>query len=119
MKLNIIRKIILSSVALIILAWAFFQNELWAKVIIVPFLVCTFSMLGQNIFLLLNKKKSSNIFKYIFLISFFVYVFAFLIYMVYYSIVYKSYSILIPATIFFVFAIYFIKKIFFNKNNKL
>lgn len=69
-----IRKIIISLIALIILIWAFFKNAIWAKIIIIPFLVCSFAMLCENLFLLLNKKKLSNIFKYIFRISFFVYV---------------------------------------------
>lgn len=113
-----IRKIIMSLIALIILMWAFFQNATWAKIIIIPFLVCSFAMLCENLFLLLNKKKLSNIFKYIFRISFFVYVFGFLAYMVYYSFAYKSYSFLIGVVIFLPFVIYFFKKSFFNENNK-
>lgn len=102
-----IRKIIMSLIALIILMWAFFQNATWAKILIIPFLVCSFAMLCENLFLLLNKKKLSNIFKYIFRISFFVYVFGFLAYMVYYSFAYKSYSFLIGVVIFLPFVIYF------------
>lgn len=113
-----IRKIIISLIALIILIWAFFKNAIWAKIIIIPFLVCSFAMLCENLFLLLNKKKLSNIFKYIFRISFFVYVFGFLAYMVYYAFTYKSYSFLIGVVIFLPFVIYFFKKSFFNENNK-
>lgn len=113
-KLYIIRNIILSFGALIILIWAFFQNTLFGKIIITPFLVCSFAMLFENIFLLLNRIKISNVFKSIFRISFFVYIFGFLSYMVYYAITNRSYSILIIVIIFLLFAIYFIKKSFFN-----
>ncbi len=77
-------------------------------------------MLCENLFLLLNKKKLSNIFKYIFRISFVTYVFGFLTYIVYYAFVYKSYSFLIGVVIFLPFVIYFFKKAFFikNKNGK-
>lgn len=113
-----IRNIIMPLIALIILIWAFFQNAIWAKIIIIPFLVCSFAMLCENLFLILNKKKLSNIFKYIFRISFFVYVFGFLAYIVYYAFTYKSYSFLIGVVIFLPFVIYFFKKSFFNKDNK-
>lgn len=114
-KLYIIRKIILSFTALVILIWAFFQNELWAKIIIAPFLVCSFASVCENLFLLLNKIKLSTIFKTIFRISFFVYVFGFLFYMVYYAIKNQNYSIFIVVAIFLLFTIYFLKKSFFNK----
>ena len=113
-----IRKIIISLIALIILIWAFFRNVTWTRIIIIPFLVCSFAMLCENLFLLLNKKKLSNIFKYIFRISFFVYAFGFLAYMVYYAFAYKSYSFLIGVVIFLPFVIYFFKRSFFNKDNK-
>lgn len=114
-----IRNIITSLVATFILMWAFFKNELWGKIIIIPFLICSISFLIQNIALLFNKEKISNVFKYIFRVSFFVYVFGFLLYMVYYAMINKSYSILIVVAVFLVFAIYFFKKSFFNKNKKL
>lgn len=113
-----IRKMFISLVATIICIWAFFQNHLFAKVIISPFIICSISMFGENIFLLFNKDKISNIFKYIFRVSFFVYVFGFLAYMVYYSFAYKSYSFLIGVAIFLPFVIYFFRRSFFNKNHK-
>lgn len=118
-KIIIIRKIIMSLVATVVLTWALFKNNLWAKIIIIPFIVCSISFLGQNVALLFNKEKISNVFKYIFRISFFVYVFGFLSYMVYYSIINKCYSILIVVAVFLIFAIYFIKKLFFDKDKNL
>lgn len=115
-KMLIIRKIITALITTIILSWAFFQNELWAKIIIIPFLICSLSFLGENLALLFNKEKTVNIFKYVFRVSFFVYAFGFLLYMTYYAITNKSYSILIAVAVFLVFTIYFIKRSFFNKD---
>lgn len=117
-KIYAIRKIVLSFGALIILICAFFRNALFGKIIIIPFFVCSFAIMGENLFLLLDKIRMSNIFKYIFRISFFVYVFGFLSYMVYYAVINKSYSILAVVAIFLIFTIYFIKKSFANKNSK-
>lgn len=120
MKIAIrIRKMFISLVATIICIWAFFQNNLFAKVIISPFIICSISMFGENIFLLFNKEKISNIFKYIFRVSFFVYVFGFLSYAFYYSIVNRSYTLIILIAIFLIFSIYFFKKSFFTKNKDI
>lgn len=118
-KIYDIRQIIVSFTAFMFLAWAFFKNGLWGKIIIIPFLICSFAMMMEKIFLLFNKIKISNIFKYVFHISFFVYVFGFLSYMIYYSITNKSYSILIVVSVFIPFVIHFFKKSFFNKKDKL
>ncbi len=114
-KIYVIRQIIVSFVALVILTWAFFKNGLLAKIIMLPFLICSFAILMEKIFLLLNKFKLSNVFKYIFRISFFVYVFGFLSYMVYYAITNQSYSILVIVAVFLVFALHFFKNSFFHK----
>lgn len=113
--INRIRQMIVSFIALLILIWAFFSNALFGKIIILPFLISSFALLGENLFLLLNKRKISHIFQYIFRISFFVYIFGFLGYMIYYAIRYKSYSILIIVILFILFSSYFFKKAFFHK----
>lgn len=117
-KVYAIRQIVVAFTALVLLSWAFFQNGWWAKIIITPFLICSFAIMMEKIFLLLNKTKLSNIFKYIFRISFFVYVFGFLSYMIYYAMVNKSYSLLIVVAVFIPFTIHFLKKSFFHKDNK-
>lgn len=115
-----IRKVLISLLAIIICTWAFFQNGLFAKVIISPFIICSIAMFAENIFLLLNKEKISNIFQYIFRISFFTYMFGFLSYAFYYSIINKTYHVIIVIVIFLIFGIYFFKKAFFtnHKNTK-
>lgn len=113
-KIYAIRQIVVSLMAFVFLIWAFFQNALWAKIIIIPFLICSFAIMMEKIFLIINKTKPSNLFKYIFRISIFVYIFCFLLFMVYYSIENKNYSILIIAIVFIMFSIHFFKKSFFN-----
>ncbi len=115
-KIFIIRKMFISLIATIICIWAFFQNKLFAKVIISPFIICSIAIFFENIFLLLHKGKISNIFKYIFRISFFVYVFGFLSYAFYYSITNKNYDLIVIIVIFLIFSIYFFNKAFFMKN---
>ena len=110
-----IRKILISLLATIICIWAFFQNNLFAKVIISPFIICSISIFAESIFLLFNKEKISNIFKCVFRISFFTYIFGFLSYGLYYSIVNKSYDLFILILLFLIFGIYFFKKAFFTK----
>lgn len=117
-KVYAIRQIVVAFTALVFLSWAFFKNGWLAKIIITPFLICSFAIMMEKTFLLLNKTRLSNIFKYIFRISFFVYVFGFLSYMIYYAIAHKSYSILIVVAVFIPFTIYFIKKSFFHKDDK-
>ena len=63
-----IRNIIMAIIAIIILTWAFFKNNLVSKIIISPFLVCAISILGGNICILLNKNKLAKIFHYSLLI---------------------------------------------------
>ena len=112
-----IRQIIISIGALLILTWAFFNNEILGKIIICPFLVCSLAIFGENIFLILKKEKIAKVFKYIFQISFFIYAFGLLGYAIYYAIVNKSYSLFIVIGIFLAGTIYFFKMVFF-KNKK-
>ena len=114
-KLYTIRQIIVSIITFFILAWAFLKNQLVGRIVISPFLICSIAIFFENLFLLLNKTKLSNIFKLIFRISFFTYAFLFLIYSVYYAISNKCYSLFIIIGIFTFFLINFFKMTFFKK----
>ncbi len=111
----IIRNIIISLTTAIFLIWAFFKNNIIGKIIISPFIICSISILGESIFLLLNKDKISHIFSYIFRISLFIYIYGFLLYALYYSITTKEYSLIIIIIIFFLFTIPFFKSAFHKK----
>ena len=114
-KIYNIRQIVVSIIVILILTWAFFKNQLIGKIIMSPFLICSIAIFFENLFLLLNKEKISNIFKYIFRISFFVYAFGFLIYAIYYTISTKTYSLFIIIGIFIIGTIHFFKATFFKK----
>jgi len=113
-----IRKIILSLVSLIISTWAFGKNNLGGKIGIFPFLIGSFALLNESIFLLLNKKRIAKGFKYIFRISLFFYIFGFLLYVIYYTVVNKEYSLLIPLAIFLLFIIPVFKNSFPSRKEK-
>lgn len=117
-KIYTIRQMIVSSMAFIFLSWACFHNELWTKIVMLPFLTCSLALFFENAFIILGKIHLSNIFKYIFRISLFIYAFGFIFYMIYYSIANKSYSILIPAAVFSIFILHFLKKAFSKKKDK-
>ena len=104
-----IKNIIMSIIAIIILSWAFCQNNLVGKIIISPFLVCASSILGGNICVLLNKNKIAKIFHYIFKITFLIYIIGFLSYATYYSFKNKEYSLLVIVAIFILFIILFFR----------
>lgn len=112
---NNIVQIIKSIIAIIILVWAFPKNNIIGKIIISPFLICAISIFLEYTFLLFNKEKISNIFKYVFRITFFIYFLGVLGYAFYYSIVNKSYSLIIVIIIFSFFAINYFKGVFFKK----
>ena len=114
-NIYLIRQMVVSAMAFSILIWAFFKNQLVVKIIISPFLICSIAIFFENLFIFLNKKKISNIFKYIYRISFFIYAFSFLIYAIYYAISNNSYTLLIPVGIFIIFGIPFFKSAFLNK----
>lgn len=113
-----IRRIFISLLAIVICTWAFFRNNLFARIMISPFIICSIAIFCENIFLLFNKEKIANVFQYIFRISFFTYLFGFLTYAFYYSIINKSYDLIIIIVIFLIFGIYFLKKIFFSPNKE-
>ncbi len=110
-----IRNIVVAIITIIILIWAFFNNEPFIRIAIIPFLVCASASLGRNICLMLNKQKIADIFSIIYRISFFAFFFGFLAYMTYYSIITKNYSFIPFILIFVLFGLQFFKGAFFNK----
>lgn len=108
-----IRRIFVSTIALIILTWAFFQNNLIAKLFILPFIICCLAYLLETCFILTNKIKIAKVFNFIFKISLLVYILGILIYTIYYAFANKSYSLLIIVAIFVLFG----GRFFFKINN--
>lgn len=115
--ISYIRQMITSVIVFIILIWAFFKNNLFAQIIISPFLICSIAIFFEMLFLIIHKEKIATIFRYIFRLTFLIYALGFLIYAIYYAIINKSYSLLIIATIFTIIISNFVKS-FFIKNKK-
>ena len=111
-KFLLMRQLCLSFTTIILLAWAFFQNQFMGKVIILPFFICSVAIFGESIFFLLQKEKIASIFQLIFRISFFTYAFGFLAYIVYDSIMRKNYSSLFSVFLFLLFLIPFCRSAF-------
>ena len=110
MKKEIMAKnIIMATIVISFLTWAFLKNELVGKIIILPFLICALSILGGNISLLLEKDKLAKLFSIVFKISFGLYIFGVLSYTIYYAIVNKTYLLLIVIGIFILLIIFFFK----------
>lgn len=105
----LIRNIIMATIIIIILIWAFWQNNLVGKIIISPFLICAVSILGENICVLLNKNELVKIFHYIFRYTFLLYIVGFLSYTTYYSIKNREYSLLLVVAMFIIFIFIFLK----------
>ncbi len=108
-KVLLIRRMLVGLIALIILVWAFFKNQLVARIIISPFIICSITYILENLFLVLDKQKVAKIFQYIFRITLLIYTFGILIYTCYYSIAHKEYSLLIVVVIFLFFLRPFLK----------
>ncbi len=105
-----LKNMMVSGVAIVILSWAFVHNQLWGKLVICPFFICSTAAFLENLFWLLHKEKISNIFHSVFRISLFIFILGFLIYTVYYSVINKQYSLLLIVAIFAFFGLRFFKK---------
>lgn len=114
-KIYMIRQLAVSLLAFFILIWAFFKNEFIVKIIISPFLICSFCAFHECLFLILNKIKIAKIFQFAFRISFFIYIFGVLLYAIYYAISSQSYSLFFIIGIFIIVIIPFFKNAFFHK----
>lgn len=84
-----------------------------AKIIVVPFLICGFAMIGKNISLLMEKRKYAKLFDKLFILSFLVFCFVFLIYWCYTSIISKDYILLLFSIPFWIIGIVITRKEFF------
>ena len=81
------------------------------KLILIPFLICSTSVLIKNICLLMNKEKYVEFFNKIFTVGFLLFWFGFLIYWCYKSLIDKDYSLLLFSIPFWISGVYIIKRI--------
>lgn len=110
-----IRNIIVSLAGMTVLAWAFPRNNLFGKMLISPFLICSAAYFLENLFLLLGRERIADLFRSIFRMGFFIYAFGFLSFALYYSIARGEYSLLILIIPFFVVILLFARASFTGK----
>ena len=88
------------------------------KIIFIPFLICSLSMVGKSIARIMNKEKMEFIFGKMFTLGFLLFFIGFLIFAGYVSIRDKNYSLLIFSIPFWLIGIFLIRKRFLNKNGE-
>ena len=103
------RKLVSSVFSTIILIY-FMIKTTSPKIIFVPFLICSISIIGKSIFLIIEKKKYANIFDKSFTIGFLLFWFGFLIYANYIAIKDKQWQLVAFSLVFWIVGIYFAKK---------
>jgi len=112
-----IKRLIYSIIVTIFLI-SIFIKTISPKIILLPFLVCSFALIGKNIFLIYQKQKYINIFNKIFIIGLLSFWFGLLIYGNYTSIINKDYSLIIFTIPLWIVGIYqIINCLFVKKSN--
>lgn len=116
MNLRNIKQIITSLIVSLLLSYILIiTKDIFTRIIVIPFLIFSISILIRNIFLILNKKRLVKIFSKIYVIAFLVYWFGFLMYWDYISIVNKNYLALLISLIFYLAGIFIIYRRFKKK----
>lgn len=120
-KTIFISKLILSLFITILLI-SFMIKTTSSKIIFLPFLICSFSMIGKNICLIMDKKKYSNLFDKLFIIGFLLFWFGFLIMWCYINLKNKDYLQMLFSLPFWIIGVYMMKQKMLNQkdvaNNK-
>lgn len=101
---------LIKSVFVIMVLFYFWIKTSNGKIILIPFILCTFSQVFKYLFLILNKEKYVKYCNIIFVISFFLFWFGFLIYGTYIIICEKEYFMLLFTIPFWLVGIIALKK---------
>lgn len=120
MKNSFFTNKLISSIFITILLLYFMIKTTSPKIIFVPFLICSVSMIGKNIALILNKKKLAVVFSKLFIGGFLLFWFGFLAVAGYICVRDKNYTMMIFSLPFWLVGIYFVKNRLLNikaKNN--
>lgn len=109
----ITNKLIYSIIASIILINIYIKTPN-GKLILFPFMICSFALTIKYIFMLFDKDKYAKIFNKIYSFGFLLFMFGFLIFWCYRGIVDKQYSMLVFSIPFWIAGVYIIIKRFRN-----
>lgn len=119
LKKSIMTSRLVYSIIVTLLLLYFYVKTSNGKLILIPFLICSTSLLIKNVLLLLNKNKCVVILNKIFTIGFLLFWFGFLMFWCYASVNNKEYSLLLFSIPFWISGIYVIKKRFIKASNKI
>lgn len=115
MKLAIIIKLIASILTNIILGSIFFSAPIITKIVMIPFLICGLALMGQMIFLLMDKQKYYQLLSKVYVASFLLYWFGFLIFWLYLNIKNTNYVLLLLSIPFWLIGINLVRNNFKKK----
>ena len=119
MRINSIIGRLISSIFITALLIYFMIKTTSPKIIFVPFLICSLSMTGKILGLILNREKIAFIFDKLFKAGFFLFWFGFLAVADYITVRDKNYSLTVFSIPFWLIGIYFLmKKLFPCKKEK-
>lgn len=118
------KKLITSVFITVLLLYFMFKTTgLNSKIIFVPFWICSITMVGKQIALLLGKQKLAVVFSKLYTIEFLLFLFGFLSVAVFLCIRDKNYNMLLLTLPFWIVGIYIVKRSLLNnqtsKNGKI
>ena len=108
-------RLIYSTLITILLIYLF--NKINRKIVLIPFLISSFAMLGKNILILIDKQNYVRVFDKIFIFGFLSFWFGFLTYGCYTSFIKKDYILLLFSIPFWIGGMVIIKKSFLKTKN--
>ncbi len=116
MRINSLTGKLISSIFITALLIYFMIKTTSPKIIFVPFLICSLSMAGKSLGIILNKEKIAVLFDKLFKAGFFLFWFGFLAVADYITVRDKNYSLTVFSIPFWLIGIYFLKRKFFKGN---
>lgn len=118
MRINSITGRLISSIFITALLVYFMIKTTSPKIIFVPFLICSLSMAGKSLGIILNKEKIAVLFDKLFKAGFFLFWFGFLAVADYISVRDKNYVLTVFTLPFWLIGIYFLKRKLFKGNEE-
>lgn len=115
MKKSLTARKLISAIMVTIMLLCFMGKSQSSKIIFIPFLISSISMVGKSIAQILDKKKLELIFGKIFVFGFLLFFIGFLALAGYISIRDKNYSLLVLVIPFCIAGIFFIKNRLLHK----
>lgn len=107
-KVFVIR--VIYSIIITILLCYFWVKTPNGKLVLIPFLICSFSMLLKNIYSLLGREQYNEVISKVYVIGFLLFWYGFLIFFTIQSIILKNFQLVIFSIPFYIIGGYIIKK---------